>query len=210
MMAAENWRSSLIKEIRRKSIHLTGLSVPIILLKAGWYVTVGFVATALLVAVVLEALRLRGMIHLPEVRQSEQGRVAGYFFYISGCLLAVILFSEMVAALAILMLCIGDAASGIVGSVVVGSNVRDIDNTQLNSTRKRKPRVVAAAMLSVCVLLGFLTSGFTHLPPHVYLAGAAGATLADSVPLFIKGRSVDDNFAIPLVSGALMTAASVI
>lgn len=205
MMAAENWRSSLIREIRRKSIHLTGLSVPIILLKAGWYITVGFVATALLVAVVLEVLRLKGMIRLPEVRESEQGRVAGYFFYISGCLLTVILFSEMIAALAILMLCIGDAASGIVGSVVVGSNVRDS-----NIPRKRKPRVVAAAMLSVCTLLGFLSSGFTHLPPHVYLAGAAGATLADSIPLFIKGRSVDDNFAIPLASGALMTAASMI
>lgn len=205
MMAAENWRSSLIKEIRRKSIHLTGLSVPIILLKAGWYITVGFVATALVVAVVLEALRLKGLIRLPEVRQSEQGRVAGYFFYISGCLLTVILFSEMIAALAILMLCIGDAASGIVGSVVVGSNVRDS-----SGPRRRKPRVVAAAMLSVCVLLGFLTSGFTHLPPHVYLAGAAGATLADSVPLFIRGRSLDDNFAIPLASGALMTAASMI
>ncbi|HOK58095.1 MAG TPA: hypothetical protein PK659_01920 [Methanothrix sp.] len=210
MMAAENWRSSLIKEIRRKSIHLTGLSVPVLLFKAGWCITVGFVATALLIAVVLEMLRLRGMIRLPEVRESEQGRVAGYFFYISGCLLTVILFSEMVAALAILMLCIGDAASGIVGSVVVGSNVRDLDTTRLNTTRKRKPRVVAATMLSVCILLGFIFSGVTHLPPHVYLAGAAGATLADSVPIFVRGRSVDDNFTIPLIAGALMTAASII
>lgn len=205
MMAAENWRSCLIKEIRRKAIHLTGLSVPILLLKAGWHITVGFVATALLVAGVLEALRLRGMIRLPEVRESEHGRVAGYFFYISGCLLTVILFSKMIAVLAILMLCIGDAASGIIGSVVVGSNVRDS-----SIQRKRKPRVVAAAMLSVCVLLGFLSSNLTHLPSHVYLAGAAGATIADSVPIFIKGRSVDDNFTIPLVSGALMTAASMI
>ncbi|MDH7596519.1 MAG: hypothetical protein QHG98_02070 [Methanothrix sp.] len=205
MMAAENWRSCLIREIRRKSIHLTGLSVPVLLLKAGWCMTVGFVATALLVAVVLEALRLRGMIRLPEVRESEQGRVAGYFFYISGCLLTVILFSEMIAALAILMLCIGDAASGIVGSVIVGSNVRDS-----GIPRKRKPRIVAAAMLSVCTLLGFIFSGAMHLPPHVYLAGAAGATLADSVPIFVRGRSVDDNFTIPLISGALMTAASII
>ncbi|MCX8206235.1 MAG: hypothetical protein N3G75_00170 [Methanothrix sp.] len=205
MMAAENWRACLIREIRRKSIHLTGLSVPILLLKAGWCTTVGFVATALLVAVVLEALRLRGMIQLPEVRESEQGRVAGYFFYISGCLLTVILFSEMIAALAILMLCIGDAASGIVGSVVVGSNVRDS-----SAPRKRKPRVVAAVMLAVCVLLGVLSAGFTHLPPHVYLAGAAGATLADSVAIFVKGRSVDDNFTIPLVSGALMAGASML
>ncbi|MCQ8902691.1 MAG: hypothetical protein NQU42_01140 [Methanothrix sp.] len=205
MMAAENWRYCLIKEIRRKSIHLTGLSVPILLLSVGWRITVGFVATALAVAVVLEALRLKGMIRLPEVRESEEGRVAGYFFYISGCLLTVILFSEMIAALAILMLCIGDAASGIVGSVVVGSNVRDS-----STPRKRKPRIVSAAMLSVCMLLGFLFSGVTHLPPHVYLAGAAGATIADSVPIFVKGRSVDDNFTIPLVSGALMTAASMI
>lgn len=205
MMAAENWRACLIREIRRKAIHLTGLSVPILLLKAGWCITVGFVATALLVAVVLEALRLRGMIQLPEVRESEQGRVAGYFFYISGCLLTVVLFSEMIAALAILMLCIGDAASGIVGSVVVGSNVRDS-----STPRKRKPRVVSAAMLTVCVLLGFLSSSFTHIPPHVYLAGAAGATLADSVPIFVKGRSVDDNFTIPLVAGALMAGASMI
>ncbi|MDI9616079.1 MAG: hypothetical protein QFX31_01730 [Methanothrix sp.] len=205
MMAAENWRACLIREIRRKAIHLTGLSVPILLLKAGWCITVWFVATALLVAVVLETLRLRGMIRLPEVRESEQGRVAGYFFYISGCLLTVVLFSEVIAALAILMLCIGDAASGIVGSVVVGSNVRDP-----GTPRKRKPRVVSAAMLTVCVLLGVLSSSFTHIPPHVYLAGAAGATLADSVPIFVKGRSVDDNFTIPLVAGALMAGASML
>lgn len=205
MTAAENWRCCLIREIRRKAIHLTGLFVPILLLKAEWCITVGFVATALLVAIILESLRLKGMIQLPEVRENEQRRVAGYFFYISGCLLTLILFSELIAALAILMLCIGDAASGIVGSVVMGSNVRDS-----NTPRKRKPLVVAAAMLSVCVLLGFFSSGFTHIPPHVYLAGAAGATFADSVPIFVKGRSLDDNFTIPLLSGALMTAASMI
>lgn len=205
MKVADCWRSSLVREIRRKSIHLTGLSVPFLLLKAGWYVTVGFVAAALLIALVLEYLRLKGIIRLPEVRESENKQVAGYVFYISGCLLAVLLFSKMIAVLAVLMLCIGDAASGLIGSVIADSNVRDHHNT-----KRRKPSVVSGGMLAVCITVGFLCNGITQIPTHVYVAGAIGATLADSVPLFVKGRALDDNFTIPLLSGLAMTLAATI
>jgi dolichol kinase len=41
----------------------------------------------------------------------------------------------------------------------------------------------------------------------VYLAGAVGATLADSVPIFIGKRCLDDNLTIPLYAGVLMSLA---
>lgn len=152
----------------------------------------------------LEWLRLSGRIRLPEVRAGEQGRIASYVFFIMGSLLTVVLFKPMVAVASMLMLCLGDAASGIIGSVLLGSNVRD-DN---GPRRRRKPLTISAGMLAACSLIGYATSGLTHLAPSVYLAGAIGATLADSIPLFMRGRPLDDNFTIPILSGLCMTAAA--
>ncbi|VVB66891.1 Uncharacterised protein [uncultured archaeon] len=199
------WRTKLVKEIRRKVIHLTGLSVPLGILVFGRTFTALMIALALATALLLERGRLRGTIRLPEVRDHEEEKVAGYIYYIVGSLLTVILFAPRVAVAAMLMLSLGDAVSGLVGSVLENSNVRGC-----NERWRVKPMPLVASMFLVCLVIGYLSSGLTRLPFSVYLAGAIGATVADCVALVFCRRNVDDNLTIPLFAGIMMSAATML
>lgn len=207
---------SLAMEAKRKGIHLSGLSVPTAIILFGKVPTIGFVALALLVALFLERGRLSGRIRLPAVRDSEVDRVAGYVYYIFGALLTVLLFPPIIAIAAMLMLSLGDAASGIIGSVVKGSAVR----TRIMEGQgwRPKPLPVAAGTFAVCILAGYAAHlvegtffpGPVLLTPFVYLTGAAAATFADAVPLFFRRRVIDDNFTIPVLSGLAMFFAALL
>lgn len=199
------WHKRLVKEIKRKAIHLSGLSVPAGILLFGRTFTAALIALALAVALLLEAGRLKGKIRLPEVRDHEEEKVAGYIYYILGSLLVVILFPPMVAVTSMLFLSLGDTVSGLVGSVLINSNVRGN-----NEPWRVKPAPIVVAMFSACLLIGYISSGVTRLTLPVYLAGAVGATVADTVAIVIRGRGLDDNLTIPLFSGALMSAAMLV
>lgn len=195
------WHASLVKEIRRKLIHITGLSVPVGIMAFGKIYTAIAIAIALAIALALEAGRLNGMIKLPEVRAQEQNKVAGYIYYIIGSLITVIAFQPMIALTSMLMLSLGDAVSGIAGSVLANSDVRS------RGERCVKPFPIVMSMFLACLIIGYLSSRITGLPFEIYLAGAVGATIADSVALVIRNKGLDDNLTIPLFSGALMSLA---
>lgn len=199
-----DWRANLVKEIRRKMIHITGLSVPVGIMAFGKIYTAAAIAIALAVAIIIEIGRLSGRITLPEVREQEKGKVAGYIYYIIGSLITVMLFQPMIALTSMLMLSLGDAVSGIAGSVLMNSDVRS------RGKRCVKPFPIVTSMFCACLLIGYLSSSITRLPFEVYLAGAIGATIADSVALFIRNRGLDDNLTIPLFSGVLMSLARLI
>jgi dolichol kinase len=196
------WRTKLVREIRRKLIHLTGLSVPLGILIFGKIYTAIMIAIALAVALALEAGRLKGRIRLPEVRDQEQDKVAGYIYYIIGSLITVVVFQPMIAVTAMLMLSLGDAASGLVGSVLENSNVRGC-----NERWRIKPFPIVTAMFLTCLAIGYLSSAITNLPFQVYLAGAVGATIADSIALVFYNRGLDDNLTIPIFAGTMMSLA---
>lgn len=201
MQLVDQWRANLVREIRRKLIHLSGLSVPVGILACGRIYTAIMIALVLALALVLEAGRLKGIICLPEVREQEHEKVASYIYYISGSLLAVLIFQPMIAVASMLMLTLGDAISGLVGSVLENSNVRALGQ------RRIKPFPIVTAMFLVCLAIGYLSSGLTRLPFEVYLAGAIGATVADSVALVFCNRGLDDNLTIPLFAGIMMSLA---
>lgn len=215
-MTRSERRASLAKEVRRKAIHLMGLSVPASMLLFGKGATAVYVALALLAAIVLEKRRLSGKVNLPAVRGHEERRVAGYVYYIAGALLTVLLFSPPVAVAAMMMLSLGDAASGIIGSVVRGSAVRT--RIMEGQSWRRKPFPVVAGTFAVCLLVGYAASLLEAifspepgvLSVHVFVVGAAAATFADAVPLNLRRRVIDDNLSIPLLSGSAMTLAALL
>ena len=218
----DNWQHRLVLEVRRKAIHLSGLSVPLGLNFFGRSFTTWAVALVLALSLLVEAQRLRGRISLPEVREHEKTRVASYIYYMAGCLLTVLFFPEMIAAVAILFLALGDTVSGLVGSIFKNCNVRSpslpADGAGEVGAASRpfapalgwrvKPLPVLAATFAACLLIGILTSSYTGLPWPVYLPGAAGAAFADGVAILVRGRGLDDNFSIPVLSGALMSGAA--
>ena len=200
-----HWRTNLVREIKRKTIHVTGLSVPVGILVFGKIYTAIMIALALAVALILEAGRLRGRINLPAVRDHEQEKVAGYIYYIFGSLVTVILFQPMIALTSILMLSLGDAVSGLVGSVLINANVRG-----QNVRWRFKPVPIVISMFLACLVIGYLSSSITRLPLEIYLFGAVGATIADSMALIICNRGLDDNLTIPIFSGIMMSIAALI
>jgi dolichol kinase len=205
---AMEWQAKLVKELRRKAIHLTGLSVPLGLIFLGRTVTAGAIALALAVSLLLEVQRLNGKIRLPEVRDHEETKVASYIYYMVGSLLCVLLFPPMIAVTAMLFLTLGDTVSGLAGSILKNCDVRGMPAPA--GRGRIKPLPVVAAMFTACLLIGYLASGFSGLSFPVYLAGAAAATFADSVAIIIRNRSLDDNLSIPVFSGALMIAVALI
>lgn len=201
----ENWQRKLVMEMRRKSIHLTGLSVPISLLVFGRSFAIGFVVLALVISLVLERQRLKGKIRLPEVRAQEEHRVASFIYYIMGCLFCILFFPQMIAVNAMLLLSLGDTVSGLAGSVLANADVR--------GEKKMwgcKPAPIMVTMFLACIFIGFLASSVTGLAFPVYLAGALAATLADGVCIIINNRSLDDNLSIPIFSGLIMTVVKAI
>jgi dolichol kinase len=202
---APQWRANLVREIKRKTIHITGLSVPVGILVFGKIYTALMIALALGVALILEAGRLRGRICLPAVRDHEQEKVAGYIYYIFGSLMTVVLFQPMIALTSMLMLSLGDAVSGLVGSVLMNANVRE-----QNVRWRFKPLPIVACMFLACLAIGYLSSSLTRLPWEIYLFGALGATLADSMALVVCNRGLDDNLTIPIFSGIMMSLAALL
>ncbi len=198
----------IFHEIRRKAFHVAGSLIP-----AGYY----FVnkETALLVLsfvnavlIVIEWLRLNGKIKVPEIllRPHENKQVAAYIYFQIAALISILVFDKTIAIAAILMLAIGDTASGLAGAIIRGGDIRS------NSKNPAfKPLPIIAVMFAVCVLIGLVllnlppANDMSYLSFNVYLAGAAGATLGDAVPVRISGRPLDDNLLIPLVSGVFMT-----
>ena len=67
-----DWRGRLAREMRRKAIHLTGLSVPAGIILFGRTITAAAIAVVLAASLVLEALRLKGKVRLPETREQEE------------------------------------------------------------------------------------------------------------------------------------------
>ena len=205
-------------EVRRKAIHLSGLSVPLGLILLGRSTTALALALVLAISLVLEAQRLQGRISLPEVREHEKTRVASYIYYMAGCLLTVLLFPESIAVVAILFLALGDTVSGLAGSMIKNCDVRSSSTPSAEAAAagaspsglswRVKPLPVLAATFLACLLIGALTASFTGLALPVYFCGAAGAAFADGVAVLVWGRSLDDNFSIPVLSGAVMSGAA--
>lgn len=198
----------LIHELRRKAFHAAGSLIPIayyFLDKETAVIGLSFINIILLL---IEWLRLKGKIKLPQtlLRPHEEKKVAAYIYFQMGALISMLVFDKTIAIAALLMLALGDTASGLAGALIKGGNVRDG-----NAKNTIKPAPIMAVMFSVCILIGL---ALLSLPPAldmrylsfpVYAAGALGATLGDAVPVRIMGKSIDDNLMIPLLSGAFMT-----
>ena len=196
-------------EIRRKVFHTTGSLIPVVY----YFLSkdLALVGLSLINAILLliEWLRLKGKIVFPKkwLRSHENKEVAGYIYFQMASLLSILLFEKTIAIASILMLALGDAASGLAGAVILGGNIRSFKTNKSSF----KPLPIMVVMFVVCVLIGLglsslpIAPDMIRIPFPVYVAGAMGATLGDAIPLKVLGRRIDDNLSIPLMSGLFMT-----
>jgi diacylglycerol kinase (CTP) len=161
--------------------------------------SVGFLSLILVFALVIEWRRLRDArfnrlamtIWGPLMRHEERNRVTGVPFYVGAALLCVVVFPKPIALMSILYLAVGDPIASVFG-ILYGQH------TPRFSGGKSLVGCMAASV--ACAIITLLV--LDHLPiSHGTWIGLAvwGGILgggAELLPL-----EVDDNFAIPLVSG---------
>ena len=198
-------------ELRRKAIHVLGSFIAMAYYFIEKDTALFGLAIINAVLICVEWLRLSGKLRLPDIllRPHENKQVAAYIYFQIAALISILIFEKTIAIAAILMLALGDTASGLAGALMNRGNVR-----YSRGKLMVKPLPIMAVMFAVCVITGLLlmrlpfAPDMEHIPFAVYVAGALGATLGDAVPLQIQGKSIDDNLLIPILSGAFMTIAS--
>ena len=135
---------SMKKEVKRKALHLTGLTVPLIYALLGKTYTLTFVGIAFVLFVVLEPFRvieewrdrIKEKLNLyvsPEVvekieilenhinditREHERDRVAAHIYFTAASFTVVYFFPREVAIGAITLATLGDALAAIIGKTL--------------------------------------------------------------------------------------------
>jgi diacylglycerol kinase (CTP) len=129
------------------------------------------------------------------MRDTEVAGLTGIPFYMASCLFSFLIFPRHVTVLAILYLAFGDPSSSFFG-VLYGKN-KIFPNKSLQGT---------LGGFVVCAVATFAYVESQHFPGGkvllISLLGGFAGAISELLPL-----NVDDNFAIPVVSGALMALA---
>lgn len=177
-------------ELRRKGIHLIGLTVPTLYMFADKLVVLSFIAFWAIIFIAFEIYRFRRGIPKkamevakPLMRKYERRGVAAHVFLSLGLFLAVLLYAKDIAIATSLIIVLADGAAAVVGRYLGGH------------------RLVCRKTLE-----GTLTLIAVAFVVSVWIVGAAlaftGAVVAGAVELL----PINDNISIPFFSGLAMTA----
>ena len=183
----------MARELRRKSIHLLGLVVPIL-----YFFTsrdLAIIGVGGLVALALAAELLKGLIPTfraiflrifsPILRSQEQkGGPTGATYFLIGSFLCILFFDKTLAIVCLCFLTLGDLCAALIG--------KQWGRIKLFS---RKSLEGSLACFVVCAAVALLM----RLHPAVAVTGALVATVVELLPI-----GVDDNITMPLISGFAM------
>lgn len=198
-------------EVRRKAIHLVGLAIP-----AGYLVIPDqALAKAILICIMVLAVsvdiwrlsepRLRRFLHGlggAVMRPHEKNDLLGSTCLVIASTMTVLIFPKGVAVAALCLLVGGDTAAALVGRRF--GRLRMPGGKTLEGTLA----FIAAGLvlnLGVGMVLLRLAPASPGLSPLAALVGAVTGGVVEAAPL-----PVDDNFAIPIVSGVAMVLTGVI
>ena len=182
----------MIRELLRKSIHLSGLTLPVIYLfldKPTMLVLMG-VLTGF--ALVVELVKWRSphfgefffRMFKPLLRKHERkGAMTGATYYLISAFLCILLFAKTLAIVCIFFMVLGDMAAALVGKMW--------GRTKLFGSKSLEG---SAACFIVCAAIALIM-----LNPVIAIIGALVATIVELIPF-----PIDDNLTVPLVSGAVM------
>lgn len=136
----------------------------------------------------------------PLMRSCEVNRLSGTPYYIASALIAVGIFPKAIAALAIAFLAVGDPVASLFGILYGDRSIRFSNGKSLIGTAAGMLAcmVVAFVFLQFMNQTQFLELRFEHLVILSVIGGFAGGG-AELLPM-----EVDDNFAIPVVSGFVL------
>ncbi len=182
-------------EYIRKLIHLFNLVIPIAyvyVFPEKWTI-VKILTVFMILFILVDIFRhsvgwVRSIFNLffdRMLRTHEQGgKFTGATWVLIGAVVSIILFSKPVAILALVYMSLGDSTAGLIGRQYGKHKIWD------------KSWEGFFGGLFVCLIIAW---NFPSLPLTVSISGALAAMLMEIIPI-----PLDDNFKIPLGSGAIM------
>lgn len=179
-------------ELRRKSVHLIGLIVPIFYIFIERHQAIIAVGVLVFIALLIELLKtlwssFRVVFYeafTPLLRSHERnGAVTGATYFLIGIFLPILLFPKILAIVCIFFMILGDMAAALIG--------KKWGRTKLFS---RKSLEGSLACFLVCILIALV-----KFNPVVAAIGALVATMVEVLP-----TKLDDNLTMPLLSGLAM------
>ncbi len=182
---------SVASELKRKSIHLSMIVIPIWYYFAPSPLGVLGLIIAMTVTVVLDLLRLSDdrfrqfflRLFKSLIRSHEEEHLLGSTHFMIAALISVLVFDKMIAISALTFLVLGDTVAAVIGKRFG------------KALYWGKSLVGSFACLVCCLLIGYLL-----LTNHwVILAGALSATIVEALPV-----PMDDNMRVPIASGLVM------
>ena len=114
----------------------------------------------------------------------QRGHLTGATWVIIGSLISILIFTKYVAVIALIFMSLGDTAAGLIGQKFGKHKVGN------------KTWEGFLAGLIICIIVAI---NFPFLPLKISLVGALVAMIMELLPI-----PLDDNFKIPLGSGAIM------
>ena len=196
-----------IKEVKRKSLHLSSLWIPCIYYfidKQPMLILLGVVAAGVVITDIgrhysryLQNLfyTLFGDILRPHELQSDRIALTGASYVMLGSLIVIMLFHKLIAITALVVLMVSDSCAALIG--------------------KRYGTKLLVGEKSLQGTLGFILSGWGvvfivgSLYPvgkSYYITAAAAVCIGALVELFSKKLHIDENLTIPLSIGSFMWA----
>jgi dolichol kinase len=203
---------SYVAELRRKSLHLTALGFPVGIVLVRRPVALAILISLAVFAVALDVLRQKSSaVREPFLRvfgglmRPQEVPADGAPLVLNGavwmCVAAAacaVLYPAPVAAAALIMQQMGDAAAAIVGRRYGTIRLPGLDKTLQGSAALAVVAFATAWLFARLPVEGLAES----LPASRLAAGAVAAAIAEALPL-----RVDDNLRVPLIAGAAMLLA---
>lgn len=192
--------------LARKFFHMQGaltFLVPYIFFGFSRELMISILGTFLAIVMAIEYSRARSewvnsitvRVLGPIMRDTEVNTLTGIPYYLASCLFSFVIFPQHITVLAILYLAFGDPCSSFFG-VLYGRN-KIFPNKSLQGT---------LGGFFVCALATFVYLHFQAFPGGkillISIIGGFCGAVSELLPL-----NIDDNFAIPVVSGLLMSLA---
>ena len=182
----------MLAELFRKSIHLSGLILPVIYLfldKPTMLILMGILTGFALTVELMKWLSSRFSEFFFQIfafllrTHERKGAMTGATYYLMSAFLCIFFFAKMLAIVCIFFMILGDLAAALVG--------KKWGKTKLLG---KKSLEGSAACFVVCVSIALVI-----LNPVIAIIGALVATIVELIPF-----PIDDNLTVPLVSGAAM------
>ena len=183
----------MIEELRRKSIHFSGLILPLVYYlfmdRSTMLLIVGVLTGIALVIELAKAVSVRfrtffSQLFTPFLRQHERkGAMTGATYYLISTLLCILFFDKTLAVVCLFFMVLGDMVAALVGKM--WGRTKLIGNKSLEGS---------AACFVVCTAIALI-----EFDPIISITGALVATVVELLPL-----QIDDNLTVPLISGGVM------